>query len=412
MAEVKAQTIKNLKNELQILHNTAQLISSSIEINDVLEQILELVTGLTKADSCLIYLYDKKNNELVLRASKKAHPEMLGKIKLKIGEGITGWVAKEKKPISISSGAYKDKRFKKFANLPEDKYEAFLSIPILSKNEVIGVLNAQNIRKRVYKSSIVELLFTVAKYMGSALVNSLVYGELKKKAEQIELLSEVSRTIVSNKYLEEILHLIVTMTAQVMGSKICSIMLVDEKKQELVIAATQSLSARYKNKPNIRIGQSVSGMVVEEKKAITVLNVVEEPGYMFPEIAGKEGIVSLLSVPMMIKDRVVGVINSYTAKAHRFSAEEISILQAIANQSAAAIESTRLNQDILAAKESLLERKIIERAKGILMKKNNISEEAAYKMMRQKSMDMRKSMKEISQALILASDLDSGADLV
>jgi len=163
MAEGKTQTIKNLNNELQILHNTAQLISSSIEINDVLEQILELVTGLTKADSCLIYLYDKKNNELVLRASKKAHPEMLGKIKLKIGEGITGWVAKEKKPISISSGAYKDKRFKKFANLPEDKYEAFLSIPILSKNEVIGVLNAQNIRKRVYKSSIVELLFTVAK---------------------------------------------------------------------------------------------------------------------------------------------------------------------------------------------------------------------------------------------------------
>ena len=404
------KTRKKLEGELQILHNTAQLISSSIEINDVLEQILELVTGLTKADSCLIYLYDKKNNELVLRASKKAHPEMLGKIKLKIGEGITGWVAKEKKPISISSGAYKDKRFKKFVKLPEDKYEAFLSIPILSKNEVIGVLNAQNLKKRVYKRSTVELLFTVAKYMGSALVNSLVYGELKKKAQQLELLSEVSRTIVSNKYLEEILHLIATMTAQVMGSKICSIMLVDEKKKELIIAATQSLSVRYKNKPNIRIGQSVSGRVVEEKKAITVLNVVEEQGYMFPGVAGKEGIVSLLSVPMMIKDRVVGVINSYTAKAHRFSAEEISILQAIANQAAAAIESTRLNQDILAAKESLLERKITERAKGILMKKNNIGEEAAYKMMRRKSMDMRKSMKEIAQALILASDLDKAAD--
>ncbi|MBA3066316.1 GAF domain-containing protein [bacterium] len=410
MAAVSGQTIKNLKNELQILHNTAQLISSSIEITEVLEQILELVIGLTKADSCLIYLYDKKNDELVLRASKKTHPKMLGKVKLKIGEGITGWVAKEKKPISISSGAYKDKRFKNFVNLPEDKYEAFLSIPILSKNEVIGVLNAQNIKKYIYKTSTVQLLFTVAKYLGSALVNSLMYGELKKKAEQIELLSEVSRTIVSNRYLEEILHLIVTMTAEIMNSKICSIMLVDEKKKELVIAATQSLSVSYKNKPNLKIGQSISGMVVEEKKARTVLNVVNEQGYMFPKIAAKEGIVSLLSVPMMIKDRVIGVINSYTATAHKFSSEEISILQAIANQAAAAIESTRLNQDILAAKESLLERKIIERAKGILMKKNNISEEAAYKMMRQKSMDMRKGLKEIAEAVILASGLDKSAD--
>ena len=410
MAEVKAKTIKNLKNELQILHNTAGLISSSIEITDVLEQIIELAVGLMKADSCLIYLYDKKTEELILRASKKPHPKMLGRVKLKMGEGITGWVAKEKKPILISSGACKDKRFKKFADLPEDKYEAFLSIPILSKNEVIGVLNIQNIKRHKYKASSVRILFTVAKYLGSALVNSLVYDELKKKAEQIELLSQVSRTIVSNKYLEEILHLIVTMTAEVMDSKICSIMLVDEKKKDLIIAATQSLSISYKSKPNLKIGQSISGIAVKEKKAVTVLNVVKEPRYMFPEIANKEGIVSLASVPMLIKDRVVGVINSYTEKAHEFSGEELSILQSIANQAASAIESTRLNQDILAAKESIKSRKMIERAKGILMKKINISEEDAYKKMRQKSMDVRKSMKEVAEAIIIASTLDKNTD--
>ena len=329
----------------------------------------------------------------------------MGRVKLKIGEGIAGVVEKEKKPIAISSGAYTDARFKSFADLPEDRYEAFLSIPILSKNEVIGVMNIQHRKKHVYKTSQINILFTVAKYLGSAIENSLAYEEVKKRARQIELLSEVSRAVVSNRYLEEILHLIVTMTAQVMNSKICSIMLLDEKKGELVIAATQSLSESYKSKPNLKTGQSVSGRAVKEKRAITVLNVAEDKDYMYPELAKKEGIVSLLSAPMMIKERVIGVINSYTDESHKFSREEIAILRSVANQAASAIESTRLNEEILDAKETLESRKAVERAKGILMKKMKITEEEAYKKIRKKSMDMRKTMKEVAEAVIVANAL-------
>jgi GAF domain-containing protein len=182
-------------------------------------------------------------------------------------------------------------------------------------------------------------------------------------------------------------------------------MLLDEKKQELIITATQSLSDEYKSKANIKVGQSVSGKAVLEKKPVTISDVTTDPDYMYPAIAKKEGIVSMLAVPMMVKDKVVGVVNSYTDHKHKFSNEEINLLQAIANQSAVAIENTRLNQEIIDSKEELETRKIIDRAKGILMKEHGVTEEEAYKKLRRKSMDMRKSMRELAEAVIMTDDM-------
>ena len=399
------EKLEQKEQELRILHEVAQDISSNLELNELLKRIVEMVMNFITADSCLIYLYDKANDELILTASDIPERKMLGRIKLKMGEGVTGWVAKEKRPVALSREAYKDQRFKAFTALKEDKYEAFLSIPILSKDEIIGVMNIRNRQERHYPETQIDLLFTINRYLGSAIQNAIIYEEVVKKAKQLDLLTEVSRTIVSDYYLKEILQHIVTMTAQVMDSKICSIMLLDEKREELVIAATQSLSQEYVNKSNLKVGQSISGKVVLKKAPIIVLDVTEEPGYMYPEIAKKEGIVSLLSVPMMIKDRVIGVINSYTKSEHIFKKEEIDILQTIANQAAVAIENTHLSQEIFAAKEALESRKLVERAKGILMRELGVSEDEAYKKIHKKSMDMRKNMREIAEAIILTSDI-------
>ncbi len=400
-----SEILKQKEQELRILHEVAKDISSSLELKELLKRVVDMVMNFTTADSCLIYLYDRKNDELILSASSHPEDENLGEIKLRMGEGVTGWAAREKKPLALPDKAYEDKRFKTFAALEEDKYESFLSVPILSKDEVVGVMNLRNKEEHVYPLSQIDLLFTVSRYLGSTIENAIVYGEVVKKAQQLDLLSEISRTIVSDYYLKEILQLIVTMTAKVMDSKICSIMLLDEKKDELVISATQSLSDDYVNKPNLKVGQSISGKVVLKKKPITVLDVTKEPGFMYPEIAQREGIASLLSVPMMIKERVIGVINSYTRKEHAFNKEEIDILQAVANQAAVAIENTHLSQEIFAAREALETRKFVEKAKGILMRELHISEDEAYKKIHKKSMDMRKTMKEISEAIILSSEI-------
>jgi signal transduction protein with GAF and PtsI domain len=391
--------------ELKILHEIAKDISDDLDLNQLLKSIVDTIIHFVNVDSCLIYLYDRSNDELVLTASNDPEIKNPSDLRLKMGEGVTGWAAKEKKPVALSREAYKDKRFKAFASLKEDRYEAFLSVPILSKNEIVGVMNLQHKKEHAYPEGQIKLLYTIGRYLGSAIRNAITHDEVVRKAKQLDLLSQVSRTIVSDHYLKEILQLIVAMTAKVMDSKICSIMLLDEKREELVISATQSLSNDYINKPSIKVGQSISGKVVLEKKPITVLNVTKEPGYMYPGVAKKEGVVSLLSVPMLIKDRVVGVINSYTKSEHVYKKEEIDILQAVANQAAVAIENTNLSHEILAAKEALESRKIIERAKGVLMKEMSLTEDEAYKKIHKKSMDMRKTMKEIAEAVILASDM-------
>ncbi len=229
--------------------------------------------------------------------------------------------------------------------------------------------------------------------------------DLKKSKQSFSLLYEVSRVVVSRRYLEEILLLVVELTARLTGSKICSMMILDEQKQELVIKATQSLSEHYRTKPPIKVGESVSGRAVLYKKPITVLDVTKESNYKYPEIARAEGLKSLISVPMMIKDQVIGVLNCYTAEEHEFTEEEVQILVGVANQAALAIENTKLLADKVAAIESLETRKKVDRAKGILMNRHKIGERETYRRMQKQSMEKRRSLKEIAEAIIVSEDL-------
>lgn len=402
---VRSKVSLKPEEEIKILRQISKIISSGLDLESILKQIVQIVVRFTKGDSCLIYLFDEKREELVLLASKNPHPEILGKIRLKLGEGITGWVAKEGKSVIIEKDASKDRRFKSFHNLPEDRYEAFLSVPIVNRDEVIGVINVQHKQPHRYSSNEVFLLTSIAQQVGGVIKNARLYEEARRRAGYLETLLEVSKTITSNRYLEEILQLIVTITAQMMNSKICSIMLLDEKKQELSIVATQSLSEEYIKKPPIKAGEGISGKAVKEKRPVTVLDVTKDPKYKYPKIARKEGICSMLAVPMMIKDKVIGVVNVYTTVEHNFSSEEIKLLQSIANQSAVAIENTKLMQEAISAREALETRKLIERAKGILMKELGIDEDKAYKIIQRKSMDTSKPMREIAEAIVLSWEI-------
>jgi signal transduction protein with GAF and PtsI domain len=211
--------------------------------------------------------------------------------------------------------------------------------------------------------------------------------------------------MVSGTYLSEILQLIVTMTAQTMNSKICSLMFYDEKTQELKIAATQSLSEDYKKKPPLKLEKSIAGRVVKEKSAISIRDVTVDPRYSYPEIARKEGLKSMLAVPMLLKGRPIGVINCYTTIEHIFTDDETAMLQTIANQAALAIENTRLLEESQSAKEALENRKVIERAKGILMRQRGISESEAFQFVQRQAMNMRRTMKEIAEAILLSDGI-------
>ncbi len=221
----------------------------------------------------------------------------------------------------------------------------------------------------------------------------------------IEALAKIGDAITSDRYLDDILKLIVTVTAEVMSSNICSLMLIDKSKNELVVKATQSVSEKYNKKPNIKIGEGVAGKVAKEGKPVTVLDVRKDKRYISRDIAKKENLCSLLSVPLAFKNSVIGVLNCYVAKLHRFSKSEISVLRAIASQAAIVIENFRLVVESKVIKEELEARKAIERAKGILMRREGLGEQEAYGRIRKYSMDNRRSMKDISEAIILSEEM-------
>jgi len=227
----------------------------------------------------------------------------------------------------------------------------------------------------------------------------------KSYKEQIKALSKISKAIASDLYLEDILRLIVTVTAQVMDSNICSLMLIDEEKNELVIRATQSISEEYNKKPPLKIGEGIAGKVAKLNKPMIVKDVTKEKEYKYQDIAKKEGLCSLLCVPLSVKNKVIGVINCYTSSPYDFKETEIEILSVIANQAAVAIENTELMVRSRVIQEELETRKKIERAKGILMKEGGMTEEEAYLKLQKYSMDNRKSMREVSEAIIMTSEL-------
>lgn len=141
-----------------------------LELDDVLHEIVGLVREFLACDSCLIYLVE--SGELVLAASSDGNRANIGKLRLRIDEGLTGWVARERRLVAISQEAYNDPRFKFFKDLPQDTFEAFLSVPIISQGKVVGVINAQNRQARVHSGSDMEMLSTIGEQIGCLLVLS------------------------------------------------------------------------------------------------------------------------------------------------------------------------------------------------------------------------------------------------
>lgn len=197
--------IKDLKKELSFLYKVAQSVHS-LELDELLKEIVTIASKVTKGDSVLIYLLDKEKKRLILRASKNPHHDLLKTIQMKLGEGITGWVAKENKPVAISAGANKDSRFKYFRSLPEDTFEAFLSVPIINKVGVVGVINVQHKKKHKHSDMEMNLLEAIGKLVGASVENALLIEEsmaLREALEMRKLIEKAKGILMKRKNLSE-----------------------------------------------------------------------------------------------------------------------------------------------------------------------------------------------------------------
>ena len=328
--------------EGEALRRIGEAMGSLFDLEEMLQAVAGVAVQVTGTDSAQVYLFNDAHDTLVLRAVTDGSGEVIGKLRLKVGEGLTGWVAQHKEPVMLGHDAHQDARFKFVPELQEDKYQSILSVPLIYRGEVLGVINVRTEKEHQYTQTQVRLLRSIASQISGAVENSRQYRKLEKRASQLSTLSEVSKTITSDLYLEEILQLIVAATADSMNFKICSLMLLDEDKSELVIKATQSKSREYTKKANIKLGESVAGRALAEGRTITVYDLKHSAEYATPDLARREGLSSLVSIPLLVKNKKIGVLNCYTEKPHHFSDDEISVLSALGNHAAIAIEHAKL----------------------------------------------------------------------
>src|SRR5688572_17528297 len=281
-------------SHVEILHRISGIVSSDLGLDAMLDELIGTVVSVTDCDACLVYLVDESAGEIVLRASQLPHTGEIGNVRLKVGEGVTGWVAQHKAVVALASGAFSDPRFKAFKSLPEDTYEAFLSVPLVTSGEVIGVINVHHLESRQHTAEEVSLLTYVAEQMGGAIVKAQLFEKSQAATRKFEMLAAVGETITTEGYLDRILQAISEMVATTFESPVCSIMIVDEDKQELSVKVARCSSPEYLNKMPIRIEDSLIGRVVREHQILMVEDVAAESQYRYPELARKVGLKALL----------------------------------------------------------------------------------------------------------------------
>ncbi len=177
--------LERTEQQLRLFQKISRFMVRDMSLREVLQGVVSLVVEFTQCDSCLVYLLD--GEEMVLCASNTPHPSTIGKIRLRLAEGLTGWVARERRLLAISREAYKDVRFKSFSDLPEDSFEAFLSAPVIARNRVVGVINVQHRLPHQHTGSEMEVLTTVGEQIGCVLVLARMSRAALEAANHVEL---------------------------------------------------------------------------------------------------------------------------------------------------------------------------------------------------------------------------------
>ncbi len=188
--------------EATLFHRISSIVSSGVTLDEMLGEVIGLAVQATSCDACLVYLLDRTSNELVLRASQVPHAGAIDNLRISVGEGVTGWVAEHKSVVALAADASRDARFKRFQGLVEDTYEAFLSVPLVSGGDLIGVINVHHRQPHEHTRDEIGLLIFVGEQLGVAISRSLLAAENERLERELETrkLVERAKGILQQKY--------------------------------------------------------------------------------------------------------------------------------------------------------------------------------------------------------------------
>lgn len=347
MAKRDRSDLNSRYERLSLLYQVSNVIHSTLDSKEALGLIVREAVRVMRASSGSLVLINPTTNILEIEA-EHGLPAGAVALKLRVGQGITGWVAKAGRPARVGN-VQSDPRY--IMVRPNTRSE--LAVPLEVNGVVRGVLNVDSDREQAFSADDETLLQELAIQAAKVIQNTWLYEQLRLKARLFEALFKVGQAINSAVSLDEALTVITREACLLMEAKMSSLLLLDDSGEWLDLRASSGAGPAYLSKPRLNASESLVGIVVRRKKPVADENVQISSRYQNIEIAQREGLKSLLSVPLVFREEAIGVLNVYKADPYSFSNEEIRILTALAELSAIAIEKARLYERLVVMEEQL-----------------------------------------------------------
>jgi signal transduction histidine kinase len=312
-----------------------------------IDRILAAAVRSTRAD-CGSFILINPNSGLLDIEASQGLSERAKRVKLRPGEGITGWVATTGQPLRTG-----DVRKERHYIAINSKVRSEMAVPVEIRGQVVGLLNVDSTKVDAFSDTdearLVDMAFEAAQWLELA----WEIDQLRLKGRQLTSLVDIAQMILSETNLDQILEQINVQTFRLMKTHLSSVFLLNEDGSELVLRACHGGTELYRAKPNLSMEDSLLGSAIKRGKPIAVVDVVEDKRYLQADIARREKLVSMLAVPLIFGEKPIGVLTVYTSQRHRFSNDEIKLLTTLGDLSAVAIEKGRLLARVVDMEEKL-----------------------------------------------------------
>ncbi|MDP6893374.1 MAG: GAF domain-containing protein [Verrucomicrobiota bacterium] len=328
------------------LYLVSKVIHSTLDQQEALDLIIREAVRLVNATTGSLVLINPIDGFLEIQAAYGL-PEGT-ELKLRVGEGITGWVAQQGRS-TIVQDVHNDERYVQVHKHTKSE----LAVPLEINGVLSGVVNVDSEKLNAFNENDLALLTELTSQAALVIHNAFLYEKSQIRANLFESLITVGQTINSTLDLDEALNTITREASSLMDSRTCALQLLDETNNRLSLVASFGAGKAYLNKPDVIISESFLGSVVRLKKPLQIENVQISNAYQQQDIARNEGLVALLSIPLVFGSNAIGTLNIYKGKSYVFSNEEINIAMALAEFSALAIEKARLLERIVETEELL-----------------------------------------------------------
>ncbi len=329
-----------------LLIEVADVLNTTLDLDTLLQRVAEVVKRVIDYEIFSILLLNERSQELRFRFQIGHTPEVAERIRVKVGEGVTGRAAKERHAILVDDVSKETEYIEAVARVRSE-----LAVPLINKNRVIGVMDLEAGERGYFKEEHARLLSLIGSRIAVSIENARLYTRIVRQANTLALLNDISRDLTSILNLDQLLKRVGDLLSKVIDYQMFSILLLDESKQKLVHRFSVRFKESIQLKHDIPISRGLVGAAAETKKPVLAPDVARDPRY----IKANPETRSELCVPLIYKDQVIGVLDLEHTRRGYFTEDHLRTVSTLAAQVAIAIENARLYERI-AREEQRMER--------------------------------------------------------